>query len=154
MLFRSGRDGRRGGEVEQALRERGSCRVVLGFGEGRHCESESEGQVRGLKAAVREVSVDAWRSATLSVETTQMDARCELELALERRRILRESSALRLEREADEVLAADDDEFLQLWTGPHQEIVQREERPGKRTSAAWAGVVVTTRSREIGRAHV
>lgn len=40
---------------------------------------------------------------------------CQLELTLEGRRAgLFETTALNLEREADEVLAADDDELLQL----------------------------------------
>ena len=91
------RDRRGRVQVEQLLSKERRSRVVLGFRKGRHGETERELQVRGLEAAVRKVGG-------------------EFELTLERGRVGGggDSSSLNLERESDEVLAADNDELLQL----------------------------------------
>lgn len=86
-------------QFEQLGRERSCSRVIFGFDEGRHGESKCELKVSRLETAVSEIGG-------------------ELKLPLERRwTLLLETSSFDLQRQTDQVLAAHDNQLLQLRTG-------------------------------------
>ena len=88
--FGLGDDGLSGREVEEFLSEGSGGGVVASFGEGRHGESQSEGEMSGLESTVREVGG-------------------EFELSFERIGRVGDSTSFHFERKSDEVFSTDYD---------------------------------------------